>query len=195
MNTTNQNILLLLLKDFSTSYTPSIIAKTLHKSRWGIWKNLREMEQQELITLHTTGTGKTSTRIIKIRWTPLTQKTLSFALAQESAQQKRWQFTFAEIESTVDFFVLYGSTIHALKNAGDIDVFSVSKEKKMPTIRERIQIIQKTQEKNIHVINFTEKEFTQELKNSNNVFIDALKKGTVLFGQDEFVQFIKRVHQ
>lgn len=195
MNTTNQIILLAILKDFSTSHTASSLAKLLHKSRWGIWKNLREMELQELINIRTAGTGKTSTNIITIRWNSFTEKTLAFSLAQEASKYKRWQFTFSKVEHSTEFFILYGSILHSSTTAGDIDILSTSKEKNIAAVRESIQIIQKIQEKKIHFIHYTQKELIKEIKNSNKIFLDALKKGIVLFGEESFIRFIKRFHQ
>ena len=53
-----------------------------------------------------------------------------------------------------------------------------------------IQIIQS---KKIHVINLTKKELKHELKNKNKVYIEALKKGVILFGQENFIKFIRKL--
>ena len=34
-------------------------------------------------------------------------------------------------------------------------------------------------------------EFKEELKKQNKAYIDALKKGVILFGQDNFIEFIR----
>ena len=56
-----------------------------------------------------------------------------------------------------------------------------------------ISNIQITQDKKIHAINLTEKELKQELKDKNKAYIEALKKGVVLFGQENFIKFIKEI--
>ncbi|MBI5393559.1 hypothetical protein HZA96_06860 [Candidatus Woesearchaeota archaeon] len=60
-------------------------------------------------------------------------------------------------------------------------------------IEKIIHKIQKTQLKKIHAINFTEEEFKKELKEKNPAFIDAMKKGTVLFGQEQLIQFLREL--
>ena len=45
--------------------------------------------------------------------------------------------------------------------------------------------------KKIHLIDLTESEFSQELKRPNKAYVDALKKGIILFGQENFIKFIR----
>ena len=53
--------------------------------------------------------------------------------------------------------------------------------------------MQQTQIKKIHAIDLTKKEINNELKNKNKAYIEALKKGAVLFGQEDFIKFIKDI--
>lgn len=192
MDTTSK-ILNLLVKDFSAVHTATSLARQLGISRWGAWKMIKKLQKEGIIIVKPTGKGKTSTQTIHLNWDSLTKKTLSLVLAQEARLYKRWSFNFAGLEPEVDFLLLYGSTIHSPQTAEDIDILSVAKEKKLSTVNKRIFIIQKTQEKKIHSHNFTTKEFVQELQKPNKVFLDALKKGVVLFGQEKFIEFMRRL--
>ena len=58
-----------------------------------------------------------------------------------------------------------------------------------------IQKIQKTQVKKIHSIQFTPEELKKELKKPNKAFIDAIKKGIILFGQEKFIKFMRTIHK
>ncbi|MBI4980682.1 HTH domain-containing protein [Candidatus Woesearchaeota archaeon] len=192
MITTTQKILIALIKDFSATHTATSLAQQLKMSRWGVWKIIKKLQQEEIIVIKPTGKGKTSAQTIHLNWSnKLTEKTITLALAQESSNYQRWCFNFAELEKEADFLLLYGSVLHSPKTAGDIDILSVAKENKLSRINKLIFAIQKTQEKKIHSYNFTAKEFVQELQQPNKVFVDALNKGVVLFGQEKFVQFIK----
>ena len=52
--------------------------------------------------------------------------------------------------------------------------------------------LQQTQIKKIHFIDLSDGELREELKtNKNKAYLDALKKGIVLFGQDDYVKFIR----
>lgn len=194
VNPTNK-ILLILLKDFSKAHTVTSIAKELKLSRVGVWKILKRMQSYQLIKLMPVGTGKTSISIVNINWdNVLAEKSLVLYLVQEALKHRRWMVNFAELESLVDFLILYGSILTFPREAGDIDILGVfSQGKKIIKIHNIIDKIQKTQSKKIHAINFTEAEFKQELTKPNRAFVDAVKNGVVLFGQEKFVRFIKKV--
>lgn len=196
MNTTTQKALITLVKDFSAVHTATSLAQQLKMSRWGMWKIVKRLQEEEILSIKSTGKGKTSTQTIHINWNnPFAEKTIIWALAQEASNYKRWSFNFSELEKEADFLLLYGSILHSPKTAEDIDILTVTKEKKLSKINQRIFAIQKTQEKKIHAHNFTAKEFAQELQKTNKIFIDALKKGIVLFGQEKFVEFVKEFCQ
>lgn len=194
MITTTQKILISLVKDFSVVHTATSLSQWLKMSRWGVWKTMKKLQEEELIIIKPVGTGKTSTQTVHLNWNnKLTEKTVILALAQEASTYKRWSFNFADVESEVDFFILYGSILHSPQAARDIDVFGVSAEKNLAKISKQIFAIQKTQEKKIHSINFTQSELRSELQKPNKAVVDAIKKGIVLFGQENFTQFMKEL--
>jgi len=191
---TAQKILNVIAKDFFTTHTATSLAEQLNMSRWGVWKILKKLEREELILIKPTGKGKTSTHTVYlILDNLLAEKTVILALAREASAYERWKFTFADLEPEVDFLILHGSILHSPKTAGDIDILSVANEKRLSKISKLVFAIQKTQEKKIHSHNLTPKEFFVELTKQNKVFLDALRRGIVLFGQDNFIQFIKRL--
>ena len=188
-------ILKILLKDFTIIPTITSLSKEAGITRVGIWKLLKRMQSEKLIKLSKIGTGKTSTCTIRLNWTnPLLDRTLALYLAEDALKNQRWASNFAELENKVDFLILYGSIINSPKEANDIDIIGViSNKNKFLEIEETILNIQKTQIRKIHTISFTPSEFKQELEKPNNAFIDAIKKGIVLFGQEKFIKFIKSV--
>lgn len=187
-----KKILKILLKDFTIEQTVTSLAKAIVMSRVGIWKILKKLQSEEVILLPRVGTGKTNTYIIRLNWdNPLIEKMLSLILTEDALKNQRWLNNFLELENKVDFLILYGSIISYPKEAGDIDVLNiVSNNSKFLEIEESIKKIQKTQIKKIHALNITQSEFKRELKKPNQVFIDAVKKGIVLFGQEKFIKFI-----
>ena len=54
-----------------------------------------------------------------------------------------------------------------------------------------ISEIQQTQVKKIHAIDLTKKELEFELKKNNKAYLEAIKKGAILFGQENFIKFIE----
>lgn len=193
MDTTNK-LLCTVVKHFSALHTASTLAQQLQMSRWGVWKIIKQLEQNQLIRLASAGTGKTSTQTITLNWNnALTEKTVALALALEAEKYKRWKFTFAELEKTADFVLLFGSILHSPQTAGDIDIVAVVQERNLLKLSKILYSIQQTQEKKIHAHNLTAREWKQELQKPNKIFLDALRRGVVLFGQERFVQFMKRL--
>lgn len=190
---TYKQILKMLLKDLAINPTITSLAKEIRMSRVGVWKILKKMGKDKLILLNPIGTGKTSTYIISLNWeNPIVEKTLALALTEDALKQQRWLSNFAELEKRLDFLVIYGSIMYSPKEADDIDILGITSKNKFVEIEDAIRKIQKTQIKKIHALNFTPAEFKEELK-TNKAFIDALKKGVILFGQERFIKFIKNI--
>jgi|SRR3989338_2315595 len=183
-----------MLKDFSSTHTITALAKELGLSRVWIWKIIKKLEDKKYITLKAIGRGRTSTFLISLNWeNPLVEKTLSLYLTEEALKQRRWRINFADLEKWVNFAILYGSISHHPQEAGDIDLLGITPQKNFVKIQVIIDTVQKTQFKEIHTINFTENEFKAELQKPNKAFIDAVKKGVILFGQEKFVKFMRGI--
>lgn len=194
METIEMRIALLLLKDFSTLHTITSIGKELGMTRSGIWKVLMKLKKEGYITLETT--EEKSLLIPKLNLkNELLGKYLDFALSKEAKEHERWIFNFAEVKGHVSFFILYGSVLKSYTKAKDIDVIGIIPDgKSFKKLHESLDKIQKSESKRIHSINFTELEFREELLKPNKAFIEAVSKGIVLFGQEQYIRFMKKLH-
>lgn len=194
-NSATKKVLLLLLKDLSATHTVTSLAKELKLSRVGMWKILKRLQEEKFMILTFMGSGKTSTYTVNLNWdNVLVGKSLALYLTEEALKQRRWRVNFAELEEEVDFLILYGSILYSTQQANDVDIVSVVPHKrKFIKIENIINKIQKTQSRKIHAINCIGAEFKQELVKRNRAFLDAVKKGVILFGQEEFVQFMREV--
>ncbi len=193
MITIANKMLLHVFKDFSSVHTITSLANALGLSRVGVWKILKRLSVEKYITVNPISSGKTSASVIKINWdNPLVKKVLSLCLAEEALTQRRWAINFAELEKAADFLILYGSILQS-PQANDVDIVGVFKKARFVKAQILIDMVQKTQGRRIHAINFTESEFRDELKKANPAFVSAVKSGVVLFGQDCFIDFIQRL--
>ncbi len=189
---TVKKVLLHLLKDCSSTHTITALAKELGLSRVGVWKILKKLEGGKYILLKKVGAGRTSTSLIMLNWdNTLAEKTLSLYLTEEALKQRRWQVNFVDLERVTDFVILYGSILQSPQQASDIDLLGIASKKNLVKIQNAVDKVQKIQSKKIHSINFIKSEFKTELRQQNKAFIDAIKKGIVLFGQDQFVKFMR----
>lgn len=188
-------IALLLLKDFSTIHTITSIGKELGMTRSGIWKILKRLEPEKYIIMKPTG-KETSLVVPKLNFkNNVLDKYLDLALSREAMDYQRWTFNFIEVKEHVSFFILYGSVLKSYAKAKDIDVVGVIPDRKsFKKLHKSLDKIQKSESKRIHTINFTELEFREELLKPNKTFVEAVKKGVVLFGQEEFIKFMKKLH-
>ncbi len=191
---TKDKVLTILLKEPFVTHTATSVAKALGITRQGIWKTLNKLVADKLISSKHIGEFKTSAVILKLNWENiLTEKTLSLLLTKEALKQRRWMENFFELKDKVKFVILFGSILINSKEANDIDILAVVDKKNFKAIDKTILKIQSTQIKKIHFIDLTEAEFIHEIKKPNKPYIDAIKKGVVLYGQDEFVQFVKEL--
>lgn len=189
---TAHRLLCILVKDFTSTHTVSSLAQQLQLSRWGVWKIFRKLKQEGLIILTPAGKGKTSTHLAQLNWkNTLTEKTASYALVLEAERYRRWKFSLAKLENHAKVVILFGSILTSPQTAGDIDLLTVATEKKLLLLEKILRSIQQTQEKKIHSHNLTAEEFIAELQKPNKIFLDALRRGVVLFGQEKFVQYLK----
>lgn len=188
-------ILKILLKDCFNKHTVTTLAKVRGISRVGSWKILKELEKEKLIKLAPISSEKTSVNEVSLNWdNPLLEKILVLLLAEESLKQEKWRFNFKQIEDKVHFSLLFGSILHSQKQANDIDIINlVSNEKDFTKINKTLTDIQVSLDKKIHEINLTKKELIIEVKNNNKAYIEAIKKGVILFGHENFIKFIKEI--
>jgi len=191
---TEKKIILHLFKELNKNHTITTLSKDLSFSRTGIWKILNKLEKKEYIKLDAIGSGKTSTAIININWENiLLEKTIALYLTEEAVRQRRWLVNFAKLEKDTEFTILFGSILNSTKDANDIDIINVVKKKQFIKIQSTLDNIQKTEIKKIHSINFTQNEFENEINKQNKAILDSIKKGVILYGQEKFVEFIKRL--
>ena len=195
INKTTEQILMMLLKEPFMKHTATSLAKAFNITRQGLWKSLNKLAESKLVILESIGNTKKSAEIINLQWkNPITIKTLSLLLTKESSEYERWRANFAELENYASFIILFGSIIHSPKEANDIDILAiVTSKNSFKPIGEAVSRMQKTQAKKIHLIDLTKKEFKEELKKQNKAYVNALRKGIVLFGQDNYIKFIEDI--
>jgi predicted nucleotidyltransferase/DNA-binding phage protein len=191
---TEDKILSILIKEPLADHSATSIAKVLGITRQGLWKTLNKLFRDKLISLKSIADTKKSAFNIKLNFeNSITEKVISLFLTKESLNYERWRFNFSEVKDYSKFIILFGSILHSQKEANDIDLLVIADDKRdFHTISKIMLKLQQTQIKKIHFIDLSDGELREELKtNKNKAYLDALKKGIVLFGQDDYVKFIR----
>jgi len=184
-----------ILKEPLIEHTATNLAKELKITRQAVWKILKKLSNENLIILKSIAETKKSANKIGLNYkNPLIEKTLSLILIKESLNYERWRVNFAELKDNASFIILFGSILNNPKEANDIDIILVVKNKQgFHIVNKNILKIQQTQLKKIHNLDLTKNELIAELKGQNKAYLDALKKGVILYGQENFVDFIKNL--
>ncbi|MFH1710738.1 MAG: hypothetical protein ABH840_00330 [Nanoarchaeota archaeon] len=197
-NKTTDKILSILIKEPLVDHSATSISKTLGITRQGLWKTLNKLSKDKLISLKSIADTKKSAFNIKLNFeNPITEKVISLLLTKESLNYERWRFNFSEVKDYSKFIILFGSILHSPKEANDIDLLVIADDKKdFNTINKIMLKLQQSQIKKIHFIDISDNVLKGELKtNKNKAYLDAFKKGIVLFGQDDYVKFIRDLNK
>ncbi|MFH1916864.1 MAG: hypothetical protein ABIJ21_06410 [Nanoarchaeota archaeon] len=195
INDSSRKVLLVLFKEFSEEQTITSLAKAVKMTRPGVFKIVKSLEREKLVVMSAIGKGKTSTSTVRLqRDHPLLEKLFSLFLASEANDYVRWQNTFKPIENFTDFVIIFGSILHSPKEANDIDILCISEKEKFLGLERSLHEIRKAELRMIHAVQFTPNEFKNELKNRNPAFIDAIRKGVVLFGHERFISFMEELN-
>jgi predicted nucleotidyltransferase len=121
------------------------------------------------------------------------QKLLSFLLADEANNFKRWKDEFKELFKKGRIVMIYGSAIKNYKAASDIDIMVVIKKGEVDEVNKIINKINMILPKEVHCIKLTEKDLLENIKEKNEAISDIIKNAIVLHGYDRYVEVIKNV--
>src|SRR3989338_474959 len=118
-----QEVLLLLFKDFSRDYNASSLSQKVGVTRRGALKIMKKLKEQGLLIGRQYGKAV----FYKINLNdPYAQKIIETLLMQEAREKsRRWLFEFKELFPHLQIAILFGSTVRDYEKAKDIDVVMV----------------------------------------------------------------------
>lgn len=102
---------------------------------------------------------------------------------------KRWISELKRLKNS-DITILFGSVLTKKKASKDVDVLFITKKNKIKRLDAEIKELNKINIKLIHPIYQTHKDFRSNLKQKNQVIINALK-GIIIQGHEELMSDIK----
>jgi len=183
--------LLILFKDYTSFYNANSISKVLNISHVGAQKIFKRLLKENLLVSQTIG----KSIIYKLNLNNnYVHQLITFLLADEANDAKRWKEEFKELISKDKIVMIFGSAIKNYAQAKDIDLMLVIEQK---DIKEVNQILEKKKQilpKDIHALKLTFNDLQNNLNKKDKVVIDIIKNAIILSGQEKYVELIKNVY-
>ena len=182
--------LLRLFKDFTAYYNANSISKILGISRVGALKMFRRMEERSLVESQKIG----KSIVYKLRLDDdYVKKLISFLLADEANNFKRWKDEFKELFKKDRIVMLFGSVIRNYEKAHDIDLLVAAARSDKEEIDKILSAREAILPKRLHAIKLTHTELESNIRRKEAAILDIVKTGIVLYGQDKYVEVLKNV--
>ena len=182
--------LLVLFKDFTSYYNAHSISKILNISHVGAQKICKRLLNERLVV---------SKRIGKsIIYTPdfgndYLVQLLTFLLADEANNFKRWKEEFKELDGRI--VMMFGSAIKNYAQARDIDIMVVIKKSEIKWINTILKKKEEMLPKKFHAIKLTHQDLLENIKKKDKAMVDIIKNAIILFGQREYVDILKNTEK
>ncbi|PIN80734.1 hypothetical protein COV11_03415 [Candidatus Woesearchaeota archaeon CG10_big_fil_rev_8_21_14_0_10_30_7] len=180
--------ILVLFKDFSSFYNANSISAPLKMTSVGVQKLFKRLLNANLLISKRIG----KSIIYKVNLNDkYVRQLVSFLLADEANNFRRWKEEFGELFKKDRIVLMYGSSIKNYAQANDIDIIIVLRKKEVEEVNKFIKKKKEILPKNLHSIKMTYQDLLENLKKKDKVIIDIIKNSIVLHGHDLYVEVIK----
>ena len=123
-----------------------------------------------------------------------TRQLITFLLADEANNHKRWKEEFKDLNHDGRIIMIYGSILHNYQKAADIDIMIATNDNDNPTkIKEDIRKIEQQLPKKIHPIILTKEDLLLNIQQEQEAIVNIIKTAIVLYGQNDYVEVIKHI--
>ncbi len=185
-----REILLTLLKDFTSFYNANSISKILNISHVGAQKIFKRLLHENLVISKTI--GKSITYKLNFNEAYVSQL-IAFLLADEANNFKRWKEEFKELFKKDRIIMLFGSAIKDYAHARDIDIMVVLENKNIKEVNEILKKKEEILPKKLHAIKLSHRDLLDNLKKKDKAMVDIVKNAIVLYGQEKYAEILKNV--
>jgi len=182
--------LLILFKDFTSYYNANSISKILKISHVGAQKIFKRLKNENLVI--DKKIGKSIIYKLNLEDNYVSQL-ISFLLADEANNFKRWKEEFKELFKKNRIVMMYGSAIKNYAQAKDIDVMIVIENKDVKEVNDIFKKKEEILPKKIHSIKLTNQDLLENIKKKDKAIVDIVKNAIILYGQDKYVEILKNV--
>jgi len=185
--------ILMIFKDFSSSYNANNLSKKLNITSMGCLKILKNLEKKKILISKQLGKA----RFYKIDFENSYAKTyVQFILENEAEESipkiKKVVKEIRKLQENADIGIVFGSVLNK-ENYADIDLLLVLEKRRNVNIDKAVGEINKINIKKIHALKQTEEDLIKNLKENNVIVISAIKEGIVAFGYEKVIKVIEDV--
>ena len=185
-----REVLLILFKDFTSFYNANSISKPLKISHVGAQKILKRLLKENLVISQTIGKSV----IYRLNFNEgYVSQLITFLLADEANNSKRWKEEFKELFKKCRIVMLFGSVVKDYIHANDIDVMIVVEKKELKEVNTVLKKKEEILPKKLHAIKLTCQDLLANIKKKDKAMINIVKNAIVLYGQENYVEIIKDV--
>jgi len=179
-----------LVRNFNEKNSINQIGRRLSLSPRGIYKILKNLEGQGIIVPQKIGNG-IFYGIDFDRETGI--KTAELVLVQKEMNNyaKAQADDLIPLKEIALSCILFGSVISKGREAGDVDIMLIIKDKSYKDVHDKLLEIGKLKPKKIHDLTLTKEDFYNGVKKKDAVILNALRTGEVLWGSEIVVEAIK----
>ncbi|MBI4918394.1 winged helix-turn-helix transcriptional regulator [archaeon] len=181
-----------LVRHFTEKYSINELAKKVGITPKGLHKLLKRLEKNNIVTPEKLANAV----FYKINFSSdLARKSAELSLFEDiKLPYARVQAKdFDSLREFVLAAVLFGSVLEKGEKAGDIDVLLVFDKKNYLKVKKELEKIQSLKPKHIHLVMQTSQDLINNLKKQDNVLLEILRTGKILWGYEVIVGAIKEV--
>lgn len=182
--------LLVLFKDFTTYYNARSISKILKISHVGAQKILKRLLRENLLVSKAIGKSIIYKLSLEDNYV---KHLISFLLADEANNFKRWKEEFKELFRGDRVVMLFGSAIKNYAQAHDIDIMVVMRSKDVEEVNGILKKKAELLPKKLHAIKLTHQDLLENLRKKDKAMTDIIKNAIILYGQERYVEIMKNV--
>lgn len=183
--------LLLIYKDFSTSYNAHSIAPKLGITPRGALKLLKNLQKQHLLIGKRMGKATFYKPNVEDAYA---KKLIEVLLIKEaSIRAKQWLAECEGVFKHVRIAIVFGSALKKPAHARDVDLMLIIDKERLKAVNNFVEEKNRVLLQPIHPIILTLPELLRNLQEKNPAAVLALKEGSVLHGGEQLIEVMKHV--
>ncbi len=181
-----------LIRNFTEKYSINQLTRELDLSPMGGYKILKRLEAQEILVPEKMGNS--------VFYSIDLNNEIAIKVSELILSQKKENPDLEVLVENLDglkdisySLIVFGSFIENPKEANDIDILVLSDSSNYRKLKKKIEEINSISAKEIHPVFQTEKDLEQNLREKDQVILDIIRKGFILWGSRYIVKAIKKV--